>query len=200
MDIPLDAEVYCVDGRCGRSTCIVLDPRARAVTHVVVKDKTFPHTARLVPITLVVESSSYAVHVGCSRAELLRLDSFIERADVQLRPQDLGSPGLRLVVGTSSLVPDIASVVLEYERVPAGELALHRGAEVEADGGYVGRVQGLHIDQATGRITDLVLREGPWWRQTDVIIPAERVEGIDEEAIHLKTDRHRRGTGQAVPA
>ena len=52
MDIPINAEVRCADGPCGRSTYVVIDPASRQITHVVVKEDGFPFAERLVPLDL----------------------------------------------------------------------------------------------------------------------------------------------------
>ena len=41
MDIPLDAEVLCTDGAGGRSTCLIINPVTKEITHLVVQTKTF---------------------------------------------------------------------------------------------------------------------------------------------------------------
>ena len=41
------------DGACGKVTCVVVDPLARAVTHLVVEPKHRHGAARLVPLDLV---------------------------------------------------------------------------------------------------------------------------------------------------
>ena len=57
MDVPLDAAVECLDGRCGRTTRVVLDPRSRSVTHVVVEESRLLHPEHLVPLSLVTDST-----------------------------------------------------------------------------------------------------------------------------------------------
>ena len=39
MDIPLNVDVHCPDGRCGRSTHIIINPATEQVTHLVVKEQ-----------------------------------------------------------------------------------------------------------------------------------------------------------------
>ena len=55
MDIPIGAEVECVDGITGRSTQIILNPLTEKVTHIVVQDG-FMGAERLVPIDLITEA------------------------------------------------------------------------------------------------------------------------------------------------
>ena len=56
MDIPMNAEAYCADGLCGHSAYIIVNPISRQVTHLVVKERTAPHTERLVPVRWVMET------------------------------------------------------------------------------------------------------------------------------------------------
>jgi len=57
MDIPINAEVRCADGPCGRTTRVIINPALREVTHLVVREKDFLRVERIVPIDLVLEST-----------------------------------------------------------------------------------------------------------------------------------------------
>ena len=46
MDIPLNAEVYCQGKMSGRTTAIIVNPKTRRVTYVVVKSALHPHRVR----------------------------------------------------------------------------------------------------------------------------------------------------------
>ena len=52
----IGSEVVCGDGVCGNLTRVVIDPVARALTHLVVEPKHMQGQARLVPIELVDET------------------------------------------------------------------------------------------------------------------------------------------------
>ena len=52
MDIPLNAQVECVDGVCGRSVYVLLNPVIDQVTHLVVKEDSFPNAEYIVPVDL----------------------------------------------------------------------------------------------------------------------------------------------------
>jgi hypothetical protein len=53
INIPVDAGVECVDGVCGVSTHIIINPVTNKVTHLVVKQKGFPQIERMVPVEWV---------------------------------------------------------------------------------------------------------------------------------------------------
>jgi sporulation protein YlmC with PRC-barrel domain len=61
---------------------------------------------------------------------------------------------------------------------------------VEATDGHVGRVDKFLVDQATGHITHLVLREGHLWGQKDVTAPISQIDHIEEDTVYLKLDKH----------
>jgi hypothetical protein len=52
---------------------------------------------------------------------------------------------------------------VEHERVPPGGLTVHRGSQVRATDGDIGRVDEFLIDRETEQITHLVLCEGHLW-------------------------------------
>ena len=77
MDIPVDVEVHCSDGLCGRSTYVLLDPAHKEVTHLVVKEAESPHTERVVPIEAVSDTAPDVILLRCTRDELGEMDPFI---------------------------------------------------------------------------------------------------------------------------
>ena len=87
------------------------------------------------------------------------------------------------------VLPEDEVLPVELERVPPGELAIHRGAHVRARDGRVGRVDEFLVNVADGHITHLVLREGHLWGQKDVTIPVSEIGRIEEDTVHLKLDK-----------
>jgi hypothetical protein len=184
MDIPIDADVLCTDGLGGRSTYIVLNPVTRQVTHVVVKQHTFPHLERLVPVEMVSETSPNQIQLECSQQELHRLEPFIE---TEFLPGGFPYEAYELDEYRlwPYLLPDDELVPVEHERVPPGELAVRRGSHVRATDGDVGRVDEFLVDRETEHITHLILREGHLWGQKDVLIPVSEIGQIDEDRVYL---------------
>jgi sporulation protein YlmC with PRC-barrel domain len=186
MDIPLNAEVHCADGVCGRSTYVVVNPVNEQVTHVVVREEWFPQAEYLVPLDLVTESTSDTIHLRCMKKDLVMQAPFIE---VEYVEGDL--PGFRYEKGNYMLwpynVPEEGEVIpVETERVPPGALAVRRGAHVRAIDGRVGRVDEFLVDPVSEHITHLILREGHLWGQKDVTIPVSEITHIEEDTVHLK--------------
>ena len=69
----IGADVSCTDGACGVVARIIVDPVARAVTHLVVEPKHEHKNGRLVPLSLV-EAAPDSIRLTCTREELEELD------------------------------------------------------------------------------------------------------------------------------
>jgi sporulation protein YlmC with PRC-barrel domain len=199
MDIPVNAEVKCADGPAGHSTCVILNPITRRVTHVVVKPKGFLHIERLVPVEYVTASTPHEIQLRCTLQELAEMEAFI---DVEFISADY--PYMAYEAEEYMVWPyvhageDVVSPI-ETERIPPGELAVHRGAHVEAKDGHVGKVDEFLVDLSDGHITHLVLREGHLWGQKDVTIPVSEIERIEEDTVYLKLDKHSVERLPAIP-
>jgi len=196
MDIAVDAEVHCADGFCGRSTYVILDPVTEKVTHIVVARKVFPHTNHLVSTDLIVESTPQRIVLRCTRDELANMEPFIETEFV---PSPKAAHEADPIMMWPYSVPESAVTMLEHEHVPLGELAVRRGAQVQATDGRVGRVDEFLVDPISGRITHLIMREGHLWGQKDVTIPVSEIDHIDEDTVYLKLSKREIIALPAIP-
>lgn len=192
MEIPTDVQVYCDGAPCGRSTYIILNPVTNQLTHLVIKQETFPSADRLVPASLIAESTPHQIVLRCSRAELSEMPHFTEAEFIL--PE--GSEEDRLMMWPYA-VPESAAILLEHERIPPGELAVRRGAQVEASDGHVGQVDEFLVDPETCQITHLVMREGHLWGAKDVAIPVSDIVRMDEDTVYVGLDK---ASIEALPA
>jgi sporulation protein YlmC with PRC-barrel domain len=196
VDIPVGAEVRCADGPCGRSAYVIVNPTTQQVTHLVVKGPELAPTQRLVPIELIVESTPQLILLRCTRDKLAAMESFIEYEYV---------PGVEPFFTYAAdeylmwpyVIPETTLAPMEHERIPPGELAVRRGARVEATDGPVGQVDEFLVDPPSGHITHLILRKGHLWGQKDVTIPVSQIARIEANIVHLKLDKH---SIEALPA
>src|SRR5208283_4580887 len=85
----IGAGVSCTDGVGGKVTYVVVDPLARAVTHLVVEPKHRHGAARLVPLDLV-DATTGEIRLRCSLAEFEKLDPAEE---TRFLPGTPGHPG-----------------------------------------------------------------------------------------------------------
>ena len=182
--IPLDARVRCSDGPAGRSTCLILDPIREVVTQVVVYDGGRPiELERVVPVRRIADTTHDSILLDCTRDELRELPTFDSVGYIP-REDDAGTRTFFWPFAR----PEAVNLPLEHERVPLGELALRRGADIEASDGHVGKLGELLVDEE-GRITHVVLKEGHLWGRREVAVPVSMVEDAAEDLVRLKVDR-----------
>jgi len=191
----IKSEVACSDGVCGELRRVVVDPIARTLTHLVVGPPSRWSMGRLVPIDLV-ESTGEQIRLRCTKAEFEALDQarvseFLtggseewgyEKDHVLSRPYYalvMNPPSGMSVTGSGTgLGMGMSSV--SYDRVPVGEVEVHRGDHVHATDGNIGRVQGLVIDPNDHHVTHVLLEEGHLWGKKEVAIPISAVTGLDD--------------------
>ncbi len=198
MEFPLNVDVHCTDGHCGRSTHVILNPVTEQISHFVVKENQSPNLERLVSIKLIANTATEVILLNCSKEIFAKLEPFNEPdfiyADV---PQHATDPNLTMlwpyVVPVKRIIDD------KIRRIPPGELAVRRGTRVRATDGWVGRVDEFVVGPVSGNITHLVLREGHLWKERDVTIPVSEIERIEEEAVYLKVDKDSIASMPSVP-
>jgi hypothetical protein len=154
----------------------------------VVREQQSPHTEYLVPVELILESTAEHILLRCSGQELTTLEPFIETEYVAGDFAELEYKANEYWIWPYVL-PEEEVIPLEYERIPPGEMAIHRGAHVQATDGRVGRVDEFLIDPTNDHITHLVLREGHLWGQKDVTIPLSEIDRFEEDTVYLKLDK-----------
>jgi len=198
MEIPLNAQVECTDGVCGRSVYVLVNPVIDQVTHLVVKEDKFPNTEYIVPVDLVTETIADTIRLRCSKADLERMDPFVITTYIDEKVPDQnfsyiggGMYGMGSYFYMPYVTPKVTvQVSVETRQIPAGELAVRRGTRVEATDGYVGKVDEFVVNPENGHITHLVMREGHLWGQRDVIIPLSAMGDTHEDTVFLKLDKH----------
>lgn len=196
MEIPLNAKVLCTDGVFGLSVFVLIDPVLDEVTHLVVREDAFPNTEYIVPVEVVSETIAETIQLPCSKAELKKMEPFIKTTYIEERvPERYYNYGGGLYgSGSYYYMPYVTldmkmQVPVEHRQIPPGELAVHRGARVEATDGYVGHVDEFVVNPENGHITHLVMREGHLWGRRDVIIPVSAMGDPKENTVYLKIDK-----------
>jgi len=179
----IGAGASCTDGACGEVTCVVVDPLARAVTHLVVEPKHRHGAARLVPLDLV-DATTGEIRLGCSLAEFEELDPAEETRFLPGTPgypdydpdQILVMPYYNMGMAAAYAGP----ITVTYDTVPLDEVEVRRGDHVHATDGHIGRVHGLVIDRDSHHVTHVLLQEGHVWGRKEVAIPIGAVTGVDD--------------------
>ena len=202
----IGSEVACSDGVCGDLRRVVVDPVARALTHLVVEPRQRLGAGRLVPIDLV-ESTTDAILLRCTIAEFEALEDaeetqFLPGAGDEwgygaqntlalpyysLGGTDGGPLGPMGPIGSVGVGVDPQAFT--HDRVPAGEVEVWRGEHVHATDGAIGRVRGLVVDPRDHHVTHVLLDEGHLWGQKRVAIPISAVTGV-EDGVRLNLGKN----------
>jgi sporulation protein YlmC with PRC-barrel domain len=196
----MGTEVSCSDGACGELSRVVVDPVARAVTHLVVEPEHDPGFGRLVPLALV-DATAAGIRLRCTMAEFEKLGpaeetQFISGGTGSVdygEGEVLSWPYYGLGMGAGLTAPagglgvdmaDIGQTVI-YDKIPLGEVSVSRDQPVHATDGNIGRVQGLVIDPRDHHVTHVLLQEGHLWGRKEVAIPISAVSRVDNDGIQL---------------
>ncbi len=192
IDIPLNAKVECVDGSYGESTCVIINPITKNVTHFVVQGKGF-HSPKehLVPIDQIVETTSDTIRLDCTKDELAAMQPFVKthyiKSKAPIYPGYYYDEYMRPYVTNAEIRPSY--ILVEQERIPPGEIAVRREARVEATDGRMGRVGEFLVDQKSGHITHMVLKKGHLWGKTEITVPISAIDKAYEDRVYLKLDK-----------
>lgn len=211
MRLDLDMPVHCADSRLGELADVVIDPRTRRLTHLVVQPGDRDEDARLVPIAGAdVRDGSDTISLQCTTDELSRLDPIHESAlmapgqlaggnadwDVGIQemyalpePGGAGLDGL----GTGMTMAYDQDVMVSYHRVPKGEVEIRRRSAVtSSDGHHLGHVVGFVLDDQK-QIAQLVLEHGHLWGKHQVAIAGRAIERLQSDELTLSLSSHEVG-------
>ena len=191
----IGAHVACGDGTGGKLTRVIIDPVARTLTHLVVEPGPELGTSRLVPVALVASADPDTITLRCDAAEFEQLDSAVETEFVQPSQDNFGYPmtqvgllpyyplgtgmggpmtgALGAIGGMGGMDPAerFPPEEIVYEKVPVGDIQIHRGDRVHARDGDIGKVQGLVVDPRDSHVTHVLLEQGHLWGKKEVSIP-----------------------------
>jgi sporulation protein YlmC with PRC-barrel domain len=192
-EFTIGSDVSCSDGVCGELKRVVVDPVAKALTHLVVDPKHESGEGRLVPVDLVA-SAGKEIRLRCATAEF---DELEQAEETQFLPgasghwgygegqivswpyYGLGMGGMGMGgmgLGNMNAGPQM----IIRDRIPVGDVQVRRGEQVHATDGDIGRVQGLVVDPADHHVTHVLLDEGHLWGKKEVAIPISAVTGVED--------------------
>lgn len=188
------AEVRATDGPAGEVLHVVVSPRERRVTHLVVR--TFDKREILLPVARVLDITESSVWVDLTRDQLDALETWTPE---DYAPAALSWPGWRRLLhggallslpkrlrDDASLAPQIAG---EAEARPdESHTVIRRGQHVLCSDGPIGRVDLVLADASTGRVRHVVVRRGRLFSR-DVAVPADWIHTITPDAVILEASR-----------
>jgi sporulation protein YlmC with PRC-barrel domain len=195
MNIALNAKVNCSDGPCGRLNHIVLKSANDEITHLVIRDDNKDGCEYLISIEMVSTISRDQVQLECTRRELRAQPTFNQEEYI---PRTVFNPFKPYLSTPYSILPRFY-VPLSVEHIPAGELAVKKGASVEATDGSIGFVDEFLVNPENHCVTHMILREGHLWGQKDVTIPVDQIDHFDHDTVYLKTSKREIESLPSIP-
>ena len=210
--LDLGTRVHCTDGVFGELADVVVDPTTRQVTHLVVRPHHRPEEARLVPIARCnADAGGSAVELDLSVEEVGRFESLREAAYLRLDEFPAKDPDWDVGIQESFALPYFTAedgftgaplepdphVIVNYDRVPKGDVEIRRRSTVtSSDGHVVGHVDGLLVDLT--HVTHVVLEHGHFWGKREVAIPISDVAEVESDNIVLTLTRDEVGKLSSV--
>jgi uncharacterized protein YrrD len=187
MDLKIGVPVYSQTGLCGKLSAVIMNPVTDKITHIVVTEKDFPHTERIIPQSLVKSTDEEAAYLSCDTQFVHTQQHFVETEYI---PIEVSSEN---ILGEYYFFPYVeplnGSIPIRSENVPSGELSLHRGEFVEARDGSVGSVDELIYNSEDKTVTHLVLREGHLWGKKEIAVPVADIDHIESDTVYLNIDK-----------
>jgi hypothetical protein len=185
ITLVIGSDARCSDGFRGEVRCLVVDPVARTVTHLVVEPKDRLGLARLVPLD-IVDAATGEIRLRCTEAEFKNLgpaeETLAEFVPGYPVPVQVLTPGWRDAGGpvvegrTIPRIPEKETIDI----VPPGEVEERRGDHVHATDGDIGQLHAFRVDPRNRQVTHVLLKEGHLWGHKEVAIPFDKVAGFDD--------------------
>jgi hypothetical protein len=189
IGLPMKAEIHCWDGVAGRSTYAIGNPVTHQLTHLVVKSNELPFHEALAPVDQVNETTPDRIKLKCTRNDLVNMEPYEYDEFIQTEaPGYLYWPYALPVAGHMSGEVD-TYIPVKRQNIPIDELALHRGAWVEATDGDVGQVDELLINSNNMQVAHIVLLERHILKKRGITNPVSQIDRVDENIIILKLDQ-----------
>ena len=210
------ADVYSAGGsRLGTLSRVILDPRTREVTHIVVEKGLLFTTSKLVPLENIDPEHRDRIVLSSSEQELEQLQDFQESEYVTLDSAEYPEGELEAgTVETALWYPPMNSALWRAgmytpspagpvytlkttQNIPEGTIALAEGARVlSRDGKHSGDIEQLIVEPHDNRVTHMLIAAGLLFRERK-LIPVLWIDEIGEYQVRLSVGS---GTLERLPA
>ncbi len=189
----IGAKVYCRDGQCGRLAKVVVDPKTKRITDLIVEKGFLLKEDRVIPVSVVESTNDEAIQLSIESKELPKFPKYREveleepapdwkmREPYQLEDVVHWAAVYGDVPVLESLAPKVR--VRIHEGISGGATVIARDTPIFTVDGMVARVHHVITDPESGEIRYIIARRGilPY----RVVIPATLIEGVDEEGVSL---------------
>jgi sporulation protein YlmC with PRC-barrel domain len=188
-----NASVITADGqRVGHIDRVVIDPKTKRVTQIVIRHGLFFPDDRIAPIQMVEEATEETIRLREHLGELQALPKFEQKDYVTVddsSDQDATEPfaqPLYWYPGVATGLPGTpeAATLADPGQTP-GTIALREGAKVTDENGKdVGRVELVLMDSGSKQATHILITKGLLSKERK-LIPTFWVRDFADDEIHL---------------
>ncbi len=190
----MKARVELIDRLAAELVSIVVDPAEQRVVSFVVQDKS--GQSRLVALEDVVDADDALVRLRISSETFFTLPVFVESQYViGGDPENDFFKATEAGPSTIYYVPGLSSDQLVS---PEKDLALIRGAFVNARDGHIGTVEEIVIDPASGKPAQIVVHTAGRKKQ-ELVMPIAVIERAEADTVYLKLSKEQVDTLLGVP-
>ena len=194
------------DEKIGTLHRVVMDPKTKEVSHIVVQKGLLFTEDKVVPMDLVGSLTEDRISLQGSKEHLdelpeyeethyVRPDATTDEGEVSTHttdtlywypPVDLSAGGFgRYPV---AFFPQSLYVQKTTKNIPEGMIALAQGVKVVAeDGEHVGNIETLITDPKDDRVTHVVVSSGLLLKERK-IIPAYWLSSVSDDEVHLSVE------------
>jgi len=190
-------DVYSSDTeKIGTLHRVVMDPKTKEVTHIVVKEGFLFTEDKVIPMDLVGSVTEDRITLQGSKEHLDEFPEYEEThyvlPDEQASnsvywypPIDWGAAAGRY---PAAFYPQAYYVKKTEKNIPEGMVALAEGAKViSQDGDHIGNIETLITDPKEDRVTHVVISSGLLVRERK-IIPAYWLDKVSDDEVHLAVE------------
>lgn len=178
---------------------VVLDPKTKEITHIVVTEGRLLNADRVIPINLVESSYDKAMKLRKAPMDFDSFPVFEEKHYIPMNKKDLSDSQGKIHENFSLFpYPPLTGISMDdqgefqdlliketVENIPEGSLALCEGALVrDVDGKRFGQVERVLTDSEGNHITHFVVSRGFIFKKR-ILVPYEWAMSITEDEIRL---------------
>ena len=203
MQFDQGASIFTADGQeVGHIDRVVIDPKTKEVTHVVVRKGFLFVKDKVVPIDLIAAGKEGRITLHIDKDKLEQLPDFEETYFVVLNERELGRdaesaargnapslywypPYLETPLAPMASFRQPAYVAETRTNIPQDTVAVAEGARViTRDGQYVGNVEQVLTDSRADRVTHFLIARG-LLKKEKKLIPAGWLDRLGEDELRL---------------
>jgi uncharacterized protein YrrD len=196
MQFNQGANVVTLDGKgAGHVDRVVIDPKTKEITHLVIRRGLLQKEDRVVPINVVTSKYGGELMLDLPSEEFERLPVFEEELHIPVNENQSGdtSTTASLSPAYPGGVPGFANYGPQYVaetqlNIPENTVALKEGARVVArDGNEVGHVAQVLTSTPADQVSHFLIVKGLLAKEQR-LIPVDWVEGLADDEVQLAVD------------